>query len=95
MQKYHPELTSVWEDLAELPIITPVKQEQPPGLSLKLLPFQQEGLYWMLQQEKGPWKGGMLADEMGMGKTIQTISLILSDHNPKQKKHTLILAPTV
>lgn len=30
-----------------------------------------------------------------MGKTIQTISLILSDFNPSDRKHTLVLAPTV
>ena len=64
---------------------------------MQLLPFQLEGLHWMVQQEKGPWKGGMLADEMGMGKTIQTISLIMSDHITEgpTKHHTLIIAPTV
>ena len=30
-----------------------------------------------------------------MGKTIQTISLIMSDHFEGERKHTLILAPTV
>lgn len=30
-----------------------------------------------------------------MGKTIQTISLILSDWAPTDRKHTLVLAPTV
>lgn len=30
-----------------------------------------------------------------MGKTIQTISLILSDFKPNDRKHTLVLAPTV
>jgi DNA repair protein RAD16 len=95
LEKFHPELATVWSDLKLLPVIKPIEQEQPDGLSLKLLPFQKEGLYWMLQQEKGPWMGGMLADEMGMGKTIQTIALILSDYNPQQRKHTLILAPTV
>lgn len=27
----------------------------------------------MKKQEEGPWKGGMLADEMGMGKTCVAI----------------------
>ena len=31
----------------------------------------------MCDQEDGDVKGGILADEMGMGKTIQTIALIL------------------
>lgn len=29
------------------------------------------GLAWMCQQEESDVKGGILADEMGMGKTIQ------------------------
>lgn len=78
-----------------MPIVPATKAEQPPGLSLKLLPFQQEGLYWMKKQEKGHWKGGMLADEMGMGKTIQTIALILTDYDASKHTNTLILAPTV
>ncbi|KAI7867697.1 SNF2 family N-terminal domain-containing protein [Spinellus fusiger] len=46
----------------------------------------------MVQQEKSnDFKGGVLADEMGMGKTIQTISLLLSD----KKKLNLVIAPTV
>lgn len=46
----------------------------PPGLKLTLLPFQRESLYWMKEQEKGVWKGGMLADEMGMGKVRVPVS---------------------
>ena len=32
----------------------------------------------MKKQEDGPVLGGVLADEMGMGKTIQTIALMLA-----------------
>lgn len=34
----------------------------------------------MIQQEKSQWKGGLLGDEMGMGKTIQAVSLLMSDY---------------
>ncbi|SPO26452.1 probable RAD16 - nucleotide excision repair protein [Ustilago trichophora] len=90
--KHHPKLKNVWEDLQNtVAVIKPEEAEQPPGLNIRLLPFQREGLYWMTRQEQGTWKGGMLADEMGMGKTIQMISLMLSD----RKKPCLVVAPTV
>ena len=49
----------------------------PEGLTRPLLAFQEEGLGWMVANETGPVQGGILADEMGMGKTIQTISMLL------------------
>ena len=39
----------------------------PPNIILPLLPYQEEGHGWMLEQEK-EHGGGILADEMGMGK---------------------------
>ena len=51
--------------------------EPPRGLVRHLLPFQREGLAWMMGNEKTAVKGGILADEMGMGKTIQAVSLVL------------------
>ena len=40
-----------------------------------LLPFQRQFLAWALKQERGDVRGGILADEMGMGKTIQALSV--------------------
>jgi DNA repair protein RAD16 len=36
-----------------------------------MLPYQKEGLAWLCAQEEGKVGGGILADEMGMGKTLQ------------------------
>jgi hypothetical protein len=59
-------------------------RKSPPGLSATLLPFQVEGTSWMYHQEVHipEIRGGILADEMGMGKTVQTITTIL-DNRPK------------
>lgn len=64
-----------------------------------VLEYQKTGLSWCLANEKpyfkqtsGPYdqfRGGILADEMGMGKTITMLSLICSNVVP----HTLIVLP--
>ncbi|KAF7457561.1 putative DNA repair protein rhp16 [Cryptosporidium felis] len=54
----------------------------PLNLTYELLQFQKEGLAWLCNQERSIARGGILADEMGMGKTIQTISLLLEHDTP-------------
>ena len=57
-----------------------------------LLPFQQEGFSWMMAQESNEsTRGGILADEMGMGKTLQTISLIIAKR--ATVRPTLVVCP--
>ena len=87
----HPEVATLWDGYAEMAKCEPTLIPQPEGVRLKLLPFQLEGVSWMLQQEKSIFLGGILADEMGMGKTIQMIStIVLAGGKPN-----LVLAPTV
>lgn len=50
----------------------------PKNITQPMLPYQKEGLSWMCNQEETEVKGGVLADEMGMGKTLQAISLLVA-----------------
>lgn len=52
--------------------------EAPSDLTMPLLRYQKEWLAWALKQESSASRGGILADEMGMGKTIQAIALVLA-----------------
>lgn len=89
----HPDLANVFPKLEAQAVRSVKRAEQPAGLNLTLLPFQLEGLHWMVQQEsEGNYKGGILADEMGMGKTIQMIALMMHDRN---KMPNMVVAPTV
>ncbi|EEH20440.2 hypothetical protein PABG_02699 [Paracoccidioides brasiliensis Pb03] len=92
LQNQHPIIKTMWDELKKTPIITPTPAPQPPGITRKLKSFQLEGLNWMMQQEKLQWKGGLLGDEMGMGKTIQAVSLLMSDY-PVGKPSLVVVPP--
>ena len=52
--------------------------------------YQEAGVKWMIAQElKAGYKGGILADDPGLGKTIQTAALMAG-----LPKKTLIIVPT-
>lgn len=61
------------DSLAHLPSPRQVEEAMEPGpeLLMPLLPYQKEFLAWAVKQEQSAVRGGVLADEMGMGKTIQ------------------------
>lgn len=61
--------------------------DEPPGLRGTLLRYQKEWLAWALKQENSEIKGGILADEMGMGKTIQAIALVLAKRCQTVSEH--------
>lgn len=87
--RLHPEIQSVWQSLGNVHATAPAAQ--PPALLLPLLPFQLEGVGWMVAQEDTVFHGGILADDMGMGKTLQTIALLLT----RPRSPALIVCPTV
>ncbi|PYH29395.1 DNA repair protein RAD16 [Aspergillus neoniger CBS 115656] len=92
LERQHPCVTTMWDDLRNTPPMKPVMAEQPPGISRALKPFQLEGLSWMMQQEESHYKGGLLGDEMGMGKTIQAVSLLMSDY-PAGRPSLVVVPP--
>ena len=93
LEKAHPTVKTMWQDLERVPIIPREQVTQPETISRRLKPFQLEGLNWMIKQEQTHYKGGLLGDEMGMGKTIQAVSLIMSDFPAKNP--TLVVVPPV
>ncbi|KAK5112692.1 hypothetical protein LTR85_011203 [Meristemomyces frigidus] len=93
LERSHPTIKTMWDTLEKIPVLEDVAAEQPESITRKLKKFQLEGLSWMTRQEKTAYKGGLLGDEMGMGKTIQAVSLIMSDY--PQKEPTLVVVPPV
>ncbi|EFR01858.1 DNA repair protein RAD16 [Nannizzia gypsea CBS 118893] len=92
LETQHPNIVDMWEKLEQKPILSPPPAAQPEGINRKLKPFQLEGLSWMRAQEQSEWKGGLLGDEMGMGKTIQAVSLLMSDY-PIGKPSLVVVPP--
>ena len=51
-------------------------------LTVELLPFQREGVQFMISRERDAPGGGILADDMGLGKTVQLTALMLAHPAP-------------
>ncbi|KAI6115018.1 SNF2 family N-terminal domain-containing protein [Pisolithus croceorrhizus] len=65
-----------------------------PGLEVRLMPHQLIGVSWMMDQERvSPHKGGILADQMGLGKTVQMIATMAMNLPKDSSKPTLIIVP--
>lgn len=97
---YHSDQISA-EDLQKLlsnikdrDIPPELRDASPTALTKTLMEHQRIGLTWLKAAEEGTSKGGILADAMGLGKTIQAISLILSrPAEDRTRMSTLVVAP--
>lgn len=81
--------------LPEIDIPPEQRKATPIAMSCTLMDHQKVCLTWLMEQEDDPKKkGGILADTMGLGKTIQSLALILAHPSPDPtRKTTLIVAP--
>ena len=95
-------LTARWQNAAaienycarfrETPVIE--HAELPPGFTVTLRPYQQDGVNW-LQHLREHGMAGFLADDMGLGKTAQTIAHIAIEHaQGRLDCPALIVVPT-
>ncbi|KAI2464098.1 SNF2 family N-terminal domain-containing protein [Annulohypoxylon bovei var. microspora] len=81
--------------LPDIDIPPEQRKATPHAMSCTLMDHQKVCLTWLMEQEDDPNKrGGLLADTMGLGKTIQALALILA-HKSTDLAHktTLIVAP--
>lgn len=85
------EIIGIEEKFRQLTSITAVAA--PPALLAELRPYQAHGLSWLnLLDDMG--FGGCLADDMGLGKSLQVIAFILQLKRKKGKQTHLIVVPT-
>ncbi|KAL6614383.1 hypothetical protein ACP70R_036653 [Stipagrostis hirtigluma subsp. patula] len=84
--RYKPHDERMTLRLALQDISQPRSEASPPDglLAVPLLRHQKIALSWMVQKETSGshCSGGILADDQGLGKTISTISLILTERPP-------------
>nr|CAB3478501.1 unnamed protein product [Digitaria exilis] len=85
---HHPDYISVDMDISQ-----PKSEANPPDglLAVPLLRHQKIALSWMVQKETSSphCSGGILADDQGLGKTVSTISLILTERPPVPQSSTI------
>lgn len=67
--------------------------EEPIDLHAVLRPYQREGLNWLNFLDDLNF-GGVLADDMGLGKSIQVIAFILTQRNKVDHNTNLLVVPS-
>ena len=70
-----------WMGQQTPPLISALNAEALGPLRQRLRPYQIEGALWLLKNAHGA-SGGLLADEMGFGKTIQALAMMEAHSGP-------------
>ncbi|KAL5715635.1 hypothetical protein ACHQM5_017427 [Ranunculus cassubicifolius] len=87
--KQSSQITPPMKPGAPIDIYQPKSESTPPdgSLAVPLLRHQRIALAWMVQKETASLhcSGGILADDQGLGKTISTIALILTEKPSSSK----------
>ena len=66
---------------------------QPVGIASPLFDFQKQGLHFMLRcEQQGMLRGGILADEQGIGKTVMCAAIIAAHRRPAEAAASAALA---
>jgi SNF2 family DNA or RNA helicase len=69
------------------------KQPVPQSLQADLREYQAAGYDWLcFLRDHG--LNGILADDMGLGKTLQTLTLLLAEHEHGKDRPSLVIVPT-
>ncbi|KAI9365072.1 hypothetical protein BD770DRAFT_439200 [Pilaira anomala] len=87
------------QNTVDVSLLSPEERiDTPDGLSITLMEHQKTDLQWMQKMEDSPnHRGGVLADEAGLGKAIQAISIIITnpctDYTPVNHSATQVHQP--
>jgi superfamily II DNA or RNA helicase len=81
---------TAYQAMSEMHIGSPPNLD---GSNLNLRPYQHSGLKWLWFLHSFGL-GGLLCDQMGLGKTHQGMALIQSIKNTKKNVHTMVVCPT-
>ncbi|KAJ2266045.1 MutS protein 1, partial [Coemansia sp. RSA 371] len=66
--------------------------DTPSEMTVPLMEHQREGVAWMLRGERNKARrGGLLGDDMGMGKTLQSLALMMANKPKLGRSHATLV----